>query len=462
MLESFTLENFRSHEKSTLPLAPLTMLIGANASGKSNVIEGLRLLSALAQGHPLSTLRPEEHFLRGRFRDMTRKEGGQSFTISCDFGLPRSYTLSFTVSIGSDNAPRIINESLLDNTRDSSCCIYATTNDGEFISGQHLLEHKDKDNYRIKINIFRNDVAFFSSTESINFPVSEHENWNNRDNRVVDLVFFRHTLSSMVFLDPVPAVMRGYGFIGGENQDHDGRNVSGVLFNLWGGNKNEGLTEAESANRAHILEFIRSLPEQDIEGLSFITTERDEVMVKVRETFGGKTQEFDASLLSDGTLRVLAIAAAMLSVPEGGMVVIEEIDNGIHPSRVKAFLQKIASLAESRNLRVLLTSHNPALLDALPLSAIPDVVFCYRDPTSGYSRLVRLQDVPDYPELMAQGGVGQLMTRGTLEDFVKYHPDPETKKERARKWLQELRERTARLREEVMQEQGSNPDGMTG
>ena len=51
-------------------------------------------------------------------------------------------------------------------------------------------------------------------------------------------------------------------------------------------------------------------------------------MVKLTETFGGSATEYDATLLSDGTLRVLAIAAAVLSAPEGSIVVIEEIDNG--------------------------------------------------------------------------------------------------------------------------------------
>jgi AAA15 family ATPase/GTPase len=44
MIESFTLENFKSFKKATLPLAPLTLLVGPNASGKSNAIEGLELL----------------------------------------------------------------------------------------------------------------------------------------------------------------------------------------------------------------------------------------------------------------------------------------------------------------------------------------------------------------------------------------------------------------------------------
>ncbi len=103
-------------------------------------------------------------------------------------------------------------------------------------------------------------------------------------------------------------------------------------------------------------------------------------------------------------------------------MVIEEIDNGVHPSRAAMLLEQISTLAKRRKLRVLLSSHNPALLDALPDSAVSSVVFCYRDPRNGSSRLVRLQDLPDYPGLIAQGGIGHLMTTGVLERFVKNHP----------------------------------------
>jgi len=137
------------------------------------------------------------------------------------------------------------------------------------------------------------------------------------------------------------------------------------------------------------------------------------------ETFGAQTRDYDASLLSDGTLRVLSIAAAMLSAPEDSLVVIEEIDNGVHPSRARHLLKNIRDIAERRHLRVLLSTHNPALLDALPDSALPDVVFCYREPKDGSSRLLRLQDAPDYPELIAQGSLGALVTSGALERFVK-------------------------------------------
>ena len=107
------------------------------------------------------------------------------------------------------------------------------------------------------------------------------------------------------------------------------------------------------------------LPEQDIQEIDFIETPRGEVMVALTETFGGHATRYDATLLSDGTLRVLAIAAAVLSAP-GGLVVIEEIDNGVHPSRAGQLLNHVSRIAKERDLRVLISSHNPALLDALP------------------------------------------------------------------------------------------------
>lgn len=57
VLSSFTIKNFKSYREATLKLAPLTVLIGANASGKSNAIEALRLLSWIAEGKRLGAIR---------------------------------------------------------------------------------------------------------------------------------------------------------------------------------------------------------------------------------------------------------------------------------------------------------------------------------------------------------------------------------------------------------------------
>ncbi len=55
MLISIELKNFKSYERASLPLSAMTFLIGANASGKSNVLEAIRLLNWLAKGVVLMT-----------------------------------------------------------------------------------------------------------------------------------------------------------------------------------------------------------------------------------------------------------------------------------------------------------------------------------------------------------------------------------------------------------------------
>lgn len=47
MFTQFTFKRFKSFSESTLPVRPVTLIIGANASGKSNALEGIQFLSKL-------------------------------------------------------------------------------------------------------------------------------------------------------------------------------------------------------------------------------------------------------------------------------------------------------------------------------------------------------------------------------------------------------------------------------
>ncbi|MCU0545706.1 MAG: AAA family ATPase [Oscillatoriaceae cyanobacterium Prado104] len=86
MLTEFTLANFKSYKTSRLPLGSLTVLIGANAAGKSNAIEALRFLSWLAQGQKLTTIQyavnNADRIIRGRVDDLCHL-GESSFTVGC-------------------------------------------------------------------------------------------------------------------------------------------------------------------------------------------------------------------------------------------------------------------------------------------------------------------------------------------------------------------------------------------
>nr|WP_225895976.1 AAA family ATPase [Dendronalium phyllosphericum] len=50
MLKQLILENWKSFRYAELPLDPLTVLIGTNASGKSNVVEALEFIQRVVRG----------------------------------------------------------------------------------------------------------------------------------------------------------------------------------------------------------------------------------------------------------------------------------------------------------------------------------------------------------------------------------------------------------------------------
>jgi hypothetical protein len=397
----------------------------------------MRLLAWLAQGQKLSAIpyamNGADRVLRGRISDLPFRKG-TSFSLGCESDLPEWNQLSMRITLREDGL-HIVEESLTHSG--ASVPLYhldqPSSGRGTDVSVAYNNFARGGKKPRLKCS---DQLAVFTQLTTPAPFDSGH--LHSKEVIPETALAYERWLSTMLFLDPVPAAMREYSFPSEKRLRGDGSNLSGVLYNLWGA---EGSSESEpfKQQRSDVLSFIQSLPEQDISGLAFLHEPRGGVMVSLSETFGGNPTAYDASLLSDGTLRVLAIAAAMLTAEEGSLVVIEEIDNGVHPSRARRLLERIRSIAERRKLRVLLSTHNPALMDALPDSALPAVVFCYRDPNDGGSRLMRLQDVPDYPELIAQGSLGELVTTELLERFVKQHRTDTERKARARAWLQQVR-----------------------
>ena len=432
MLRSITLERFKSfRHKSVLPLSSLTVMIGANASGKSNAIEGLRFFSWLAQGQKLSSIQYEvngsDEIVRGRIEDLPY-DHADAFRLGCITDDEEWNELKMEIAIRDDEL-HITDEELTGPAAPPP--LYRIVEPARKGNSDIFVEYNNFARGSNKPRIVCNDqMAIFGQLESAARFAPKHE----KSKEIIPKISHELSvqLSNILFLDPVPANMREYAFKTEKRLSGDGKNLSAILYRLW------EESDRKEKNRERILAFIRSLPEQDIETLGFINGPRGEVMVQLVETFGGVSKAYDASLLSDGTLRVLAIAAALLSAPEGSMVVIEEIDNGVHPSRARNLLERIDEIARERSLNILLSTHNPALLDALPDAAIPHIVFCYRDPADGSSRMIRLMDLPDYPELVEQGGIGELMTQGILEQFIKHHPGTEEKKRKAMAWLKSI------------------------
>jgi predicted ATPase len=126
----------------------------------------------------------------------------------------------------------------------------------------------------------------------------------------------------------------------------------------------------------------------------------------------------DARGMSDGTLRVIAILTALLTRPEGSLIIIEEVDNGLHPSRSGLLLQILKEIGSKRNVDILVTTHNPALLDNLGPEMVPFIIVSHRDNATGLSELTLLEEIENLPKLLASGPLGRLTAKGSIERIL--------------------------------------------
>ncbi len=198
-------------------------------------------------------------------------------------------------------------------------------------------------------------------------------------------------------------------------------------------------------NAAHerlerIAEVVRQIPEEPFASIGFEETSLGDVMagfVADAEHEAGDRRLVDARILSDGTLRMLAIVTALETVPEGSRIVVEEFDNGLHPSRAGLLVGALSATASRRKLNVLVTTHNPAFMDALDESQMDSVLICHGHESGAGSRVTRLGALDIAGTIGLRGGLGDFVTRGALDDHLA--PDfAERRSEQTREWLASL------------------------
>ena len=77
---------------------------------------------------------------------------------------------------------------------------------------------------------------------------------------------------------------------------------------------------------------------------------------------GAEPVKFKAYSMSDGTLRVLGLIAAVFQRPTPSLLVIEEPEASVHPGAVGSILDVLRQAG--RSMQVVVTTHSPDVLDA--------------------------------------------------------------------------------------------------
>jgi predicted ATPase len=112
-------------------------------------------------------------------------------------------------------------------------------------------------------------------------------------------------------------------------------------------------------------------------------------------------------LVSDGTLRLLALTIMPYVPALSGICLVEEPENGIHPRAVETVFQSVSSVYEAQ---MLLATHSPVVLSM----AEPGQVLCFARTNDGVTDIVRGDEHPRLKEWRGEVDLGSLFASGVL------------------------------------------------
>lgn len=411
MITELRLENWKSYEQAELHIDPLSVLVGTNASGKSNALDAFLLLNRLANGAMLTSALKGDGTLapvRGGV-EWAARQPGSVFAIGvvcrADDSTDYEYRLEGQIV---DNRCDLFGEQLTriryrlgrDGLRKSQAGSIKLVRTDPCVEGSPTIVAR-------LYNEKQGTPRQLSRTHAVLFQLVGQKLRQEIQDGVTEVI---SALRDVFILDPIPSHMRSFSPLS-DRLESDAGNIAGVLAAL----PDDKQREIEAV----LTEYASQLPERDIRRVYAETVGKfnSDAMLYCEEHWldDGPPPTVDARGMSDGTLRFLAILTALLTRPARSLLVIEEVDNGLHPSRARLLLDMLKAVGQQRGVDVLVTTHNPALLDAMGTEMVPFITVAYRDPATGYSVLSLLEDIGQLPKLLAQGPIGRLSSQGLIE-----------------------------------------------
>lgn len=331
-IKELSINGFRSLKQVTWKPGNLNVIIGANGTGKSNLLRFLEMLSVVAEGNLGKYVQS-----LGGFDAISWD--GQAPSISLDLRwdsvspVPDHYNLRLD-GLGSSY---IIGNEVLSDDKHEEMFIERTSTRARF--REDVVEKFQELSLRT-----------LSLEETILSGISMAFRWE------YDLPTFKAALSSIVVHHDIrvdrnaalrlPAVTRFE-----QRVESDGQNLINVLHTLYTGNR-----EFER----NIDEGMRAAFGEDYVKIVFPPAADQRVQLRVR--WKHLKRETSAADLSDGTLRFLFLLTVLASPDPAPVIAIDEPEAGLHP----AMLPIIAEYAVDASLRtqVVFTTHSPQLLDA--------------------------------------------------------------------------------------------------
>lgn len=147
----------------------------------------------------------------------------------------------------------------------------------------------------------------------------------------------------------------------------DGRHLAATLYRI-ATQEGKGVIAPDDVY-ARIVSRLRQLTGVDVDRIEVDADDSRELLtLRLRERSG---REIPARSLSEGTLRFLALCVMHEDASFGGVICMEEPENGIHPSNIEAMVRLVEDLAVDPNdepgwdnpmRQVIINTHSPAIV----------------------------------------------------------------------------------------------------
>jgi predicted ATPase len=117
--------------------------------------------------------------------------------------------------------------------------------------------------------------------------------------------------------------------------------------------------------------------------------------------------EVPSWLVSDGTLRLLALTLPAYLPDFEGVYLIEEPENGIHPRAIETVFQSLSSVY---NAQILLATHSPVIISLVELKD----VLCFAKTNEGVTDIVKGTNHPMLSDWQGETSLSMLFVAGVL------------------------------------------------
>lgn len=384
MIKEISIENYKSIQELKIELGRVTVFIGENGCGKTNILEAISLSSAAASD------KLDNEFLASRGIRVTDSKFMRSAFNSDSLNKPIKISLQF------DLAPKITYNLQHDGQPYSS---WASSIDPQGVVEDEILR---------QIKIYYNDdpltltwpTQFVFSNESIK---EIYENFLKRNKKYNAIV---KNLKSFLIFSPENSSLRIF-------------NQEGQIQPL--GIKGEGLFKLltvlnlpdnklrleEIKEKMQLIDWFEDLeiPDNLYEG---------ERVIKIKDRYlPSDLDYFNQNSSNEGFLFLLFYFSLLISDDTPKFFAVDNIDVSLNPRLGRRLIKELVELAKKYDKQVILTTHNPAILDGLNLDDDEQRLFVIYRNKLGHTKARRI-----FPPKPLEGQESVRLSEAFLRGYI--------------------------------------------